>query len=779
MKNRTISSPHRYKEQFSAFLERNQELLAAVKNFLFGLIASRAAMFSAIAPFGMAYLACCPASSLFGATAGVILGYFLPFGEINAIKYIAACVLIFGIRYFLSDKAAFTQWMAFPSLLSGLCALGTGFLINFLFPQGIYGYIMTLAEAVLCAAAAFFFGRTLLLLDRARTEVSLLPTDYACAVISLGLLSMSVSQWKIGSFSIGRALLMLLLLVFAYTKGRNTSGIVGMAIGLSLALTDSSQFYLLGSFGLGGMLAGIFSIFGKFGCAAIFIIANAVCALISPSLQIALPGMYETFAATAVFMFLPSSLLDGLAEPKPLTQTAEEQAGFQGAVSARLKFASKAIEDISHTVNEVSSKLDKIAASDISEVFSRSCETVCSRCGLKMFCWHTAYNQTMDALNHITPVLKKTHRLKKGDMPQYFEDKCCKLTQLIEEINRNYTDYLAYEGATRRVLEMRSILVDQFSGISKMLSSLSEELSDFRGYDPQAAQGVEDALEQAELFPDSVTACIDHYGKMTIEVLFSVSSYREENLKEMSLLLSEICSRTFDFPSVTTLSDMIKLSFFEKARYSMLFGAYQIPHSGMKVCGDCYDCFLDSKGNAHMILSDGMGSGGRAAVDSSMASSLTSQLIQAGFDYDTTLNIVNSSLLVKSGDETLATLDITTFDLFTGKAEFLKAGAAPTFVSRSGHIGRIEAKSMPVGILRGAEFEHSSLTLSAGDLVVMVSDGVTATGNDWLISEIELFSQKLGPQALAKQIAQEAQRRRIDGHEDDITVLIGAVRKGV
>ena len=439
MKNRTISSPHRYKEQFSAFLERNQELLAAVKNFLFGLIASRAAMFSAIAPFGMAYLACCPASSLFGATAGVILGYFLPFGEINAIKYIAACVLIFGIRYFLSDKAAFTQWMAFPSLLSGLCALGTGFLINFLFPQGIYGYIMTLAEAVLCAAAAFFFGRTLLLLDRARTEVSLLPTDYACAVISLGLLSMSVSQWKIGSFSIGRALLMLLLLVFAYTKGRNTSGIVGMAIGLSLALTDSSQFYLLGSFGLGGMLAGIFSIFGKFGCAAIFIIANAVCALISPSLQIALPGMYETFAATAVFMFLPSSLLDGLAEPKPLTQTAEEQAGFQGAVSARLKFASKAIEDISHTVNEVSSKLDKIAASDISEVFSRSCETVCSRCGLKMFCWHTAYNQTMDALNHITPVLKKTHRLKKGDMPQYFEDKCCKLTQLIEEINRNYT----------------------------------------------------------------------------------------------------------------------------------------------------------------------------------------------------------------------------------------------------------------------------------------------------------------------------------------------------
>ena len=41
MKNRTISSPQRYKEQLSAFLARNKELLETVKNFLFGLIASR------------------------------------------------------------------------------------------------------------------------------------------------------------------------------------------------------------------------------------------------------------------------------------------------------------------------------------------------------------------------------------------------------------------------------------------------------------------------------------------------------------------------------------------------------------------------------------------------------------------------------------------------------------------------------------------------------------------------------------------------------------------
>ena len=40
-------------------------------------------------------------------------------------------------------------------------------------------------------------------------------------------------------------------------------------------------------------------------------------------------------------------------------------------------------------------------------------------------------------------------------------------------------------------------------------------------------------------------------------------------------------------------------------------------------------------------------------------------------------------------------------DLYTGKTEFLKAGAAPSFVLRSGTVGKVESMSMPAGILRG------------------------------------------------------------------------------
>ncbi len=74
-----------------------------------------------------------------------------------------------------------------------------------------------------------------------------------------------------------------------------------------------------------------------------------------------------------------------------------------------------------------------------------------------------------------------------------------------------------------------------------------------------------------------------------------------------------------------------------------------------------------------------MGSGGRAAVDGAMASGLISRLLQAGFRSDSALRMVNSALMVKSGDESIATVDIACLDLFSGHLDSLKAGAALPF----------------------------------------------------------------------------------------------------
>jgi stage II sporulation protein E len=177
-----------------------------------------------------------------------------------------------------------------------------------------------------------------------------------------------------------------------------------------------------------------------------------------------------------------------------------------------------------------------------------------------------------------------------------------------------------------------------------------------------------------------------------------------------------------------------------------------------------------------MLISDCMGSGSGAAVDSAITVDLLSRLIDANVAYDPALKIINSALLVKTGEESLATIDITAVDLYSGRADLYKAGAAPTFVRRHQRTGYVESISLPVGILNAVEFEKSSLQLSAGDMIVMVSDGATTSGLDWIRHTIDRFDSD-DLQSLCDDIAATARAKRSDNRDDDITVLAGILRK--
>ena len=82
--------------------------------------------------------------------------------------------------------------------------------------------------------------------------------------------------------------------------------------------------------------------------------------------------------------------------------------------------------------------------------------------------------------------------------------------------------------------------------------------------------------------------------------------------------------------------------------------------------------------------------------------------------------------------------------------------------------------SLPVGILGGTAFEEENLTLGPGDWVVMVSDGATAEGDDWIMKELRHLPEKTAPEA-ARYLAERAKAVRSDGHSDDITVLAAKI----
>ncbi|MCL2300242.1 MAG: serine/threonine-protein phosphatase, partial [Firmicutes bacterium] len=110
-------------------------------------------------------------------------------------------------------------------------------------------------------------------------------------------------------------------------------------------------------------------------------------------------------------------------------------------------------------------------------------------------------------------------------------------------------------------------------------------------------------------------------------------------------------------------------------------------------------------------------------------------------------------------------------NLYTGEVEFCKAGGAPSYLRRRGKATCVELSALPAGILREIRPARQRAMLEAGDILVLVSDGVLCGAEDWLCAELERW-EGTAMQALAEHLASVAvQNRQGSEREDDLTVI--------
>jgi stage II sporulation protein E len=183
-------------------------------------------------------------------------------------------------------------------------------------------------------------------------------------------------------------------------------------------------------------------------------------------------------------------------------------------------------------------------------------------------------------------------------------------------------------------------------------------------------------------------------------------------------------------------------------------------------------------GRQGLILSDGMGSGPKAAAESQTAVRLVERLLTAGLGKDVVLQTLNSVLGLRSTEECFATLDLALVDPYTATAEFIKVGSCPTLLKRGRTVTVINPGSPPLGILPVVTPAVVKKNLRSGDMLVMISDGVLecgderAAGIDWLLNYVKQSREE--PKELALSILALAERRA-GGVRDDMTVLAVSV----
>ncbi|WP_211766332.1 PP2C family protein-serine/threonine phosphatase [Kutzneria sp. CA-103260] len=155
---------------------------------------------------------------------------------------------------------------------------------------------------------------------------------------------------------------------------------------------------------------------------------------------------------------------------------------------------------------------------------------------------------------------------------------------------------------------------------------------------------------------------------------------------------------------------------------------YRPAQSSIRVGGDFYDVYPESDGRALFLLGDVCGNGVEAATLAGRIRHTVEALRLVETEPTKLLHLLNKAILT-SADNRFATLVV-------GALERLDSGAVRIRLASGGHpspvvlraSGAVEEVAVPgtlVGVLPDPHFGEATVTLSAGDVCLLYSDGVT------------------------------------------------------
>ncbi|HCR40718.1 MAG TPA: stage II sporulation protein E, partial [Lachnospiraceae bacterium] len=184
-------------------------------------------------------------------------------------------------------------------------------------------------------------------------------------------------------------------------------------------------------------------------------------------------------------------------------------------------------------------------------------------------------------------------------------------------------------------------------------------------------------------------------------------------------------------------------------------------------------------GEMMVALADGMGTGKEAGDESETVMSLLEQMIEAGFKAEMAIKLINSSLVLKSEKQTFSTIDMSILNLFTGMCEFIKIGAASTFIKRENWVETISSTTLPIGMFGSVDYDTVAKKLYEGDIVIMVTDGVLDSipeeDKEGYMEKMLMEIKSSNPQEIANRILDSTLQNSNYVPRDDMTIIAAGI----
>ncbi|NLA58883.1 MAG: SpoIIE family protein phosphatase, partial [Firmicutes bacterium] len=332
--------------------------------------------------------------------------------------------------------------------------------------------------------------------------------------------------------------------------------------------------------------------------------------------------------------------------------------------------------------------------------------------------------------------------------------------------------------------ESHEIVTNQLEGLSQIMRSFASQMELEVEFDEECEVRLKGALSRARVPVESLRVIRTPGGKPEIHVRMQhcggVQACRERVAEVVSQVLGQDYSVWTRECYDTLPRARCQFVLLPERVYNVQIEAVRAAKDGSLISGDTHSQVWLRDGKLAIVLSDGMGYGPRAAMESTATITMLKQLMQAGFDREFAVRTVNSILLLRSTDETFATVDLAIADLYTGELEFIKIGAAPSFIVRGSGIDVVRSNTLPIGILNTVEMEPQVLAWRHGDILLMMTDGVmngySGLNEEWLHRVIRRAPNR-DLKTILNLILEEAQAVNGGEIKDDMTVVGVVLRK--
>ena len=705
--------------------------------------------------------------------------------------YAFAAVFLFLVLFRLTKRKLKNELKALPfyaALVVPLIHAGKAYLPDRHFSA--YEGIMAGIESGLAFILTIIFLQSLPFVLNNKRRHFLKTEEIVCLIIMLASILTGTIGWTVQGLSVEHILSMYLVLLFAYVGGAAIGSTVGVVTGLIFSFSKASGLYLISLLAFAGLLGGLLKEGKKPGAAAgLFISAVLISMYVQDNLPLSLVAM-EAAAASLLFLFTPARLTSGLAKHIPGTSEhySEQQQylrKIRDVTSQRIEKFSSVFKALSHSFQTPDLLANDEDREREFELFlGKATEHTCGRCYRKKQCWVQNVDTTYEYMKQIMTEMDENNGELSARLAGEWDKYCSKPQRVLEEFRRELSSLQANKRLKRQVQESRRLVAEQLLGVSEVMDNFAKEIQRERDHHYKQEEMILEALQEFGVEVENVDIYSLEEGNVDIDITIPYCGGHGQCEKLIAPMLSDILGETIVVKREecgTYPNGFCHGTFRSAKRFAVETGAAFCAKDGGFVSGDSYTSEELGMSKHAVAISDGMGNGARAHVESTETLKLLQKILQSGIKEKIAIKSINSILSLRTTDEVFSTLDMAVIDLQNAEAKFLKVGSAPSFIKRGREIIRIQANNLPIGILQEVDVDVVHVQLKPGDLLIMMSDGVyegppyVENRDIWMkrkISEIETDK----PQEVADLILEEVIRSRSGEIHDDMTVVVTKIK---